>query len=805
MGSRRTSQGAKEAYEVAAAWVDQALRSDGSLFTPGKAIWSRENIGELRECFLEWSEDGLGGDFDAKLERQLAGLADGALDVNQLMAEVMYVHHLILLGVGNKQERVERVLGWPLNLEGIPPEIAEALNAGFINVGAGNNYMAYQVGTLIEFVEQWKVLGLAEQGRLLSDGWAFKEFLFPMQFTSQLLVNNQNTGRIIKDVLLHVVFPDEFEAIGTEGKRRIANADSFSGFLKTATDDVDRKIQQIRPRLENRYGSNIHFYEPAIRKLWDRQYNPDLWADFVQRAREYDQSGKLKPEETRYKLDIANRLVDAREALLSKKDGWADVVRRGLFNSKNNLIHFTTLSNLHSWLKREPMEMRSALGQLWGHDQLAVSDRIRGFSSMLPASVVSSTAVGTRANVVSVLLMGVNAKEYPPFRLWAFKRAFNHTEYEGPETDADEVALYEHALGFLDRFIEEADQRGLKIKNRLDAQGIVWGVLAYYDELGVVDENDDEEDEGEPEIDLAALADSLFLPHEFLQEINMLLEEKKQVIFQGPPGTGKTYVAQKLAEHLAGSKERVTLVQFHPSYDYVNFVQGYRPDSNGDGQLTYELKDGPLLRAAQRARDNPGISHYLIIDEINRANLGKVFGELYYLLEYRDDEVTLQDSDDARSLPENLYIIGTMNTADRSIALVDLALRRRFYFVEFHPDKDPIKGLLHRYLEKNPATVDWVADVVDKANELLSDERQAAVGPSHFMKENLDEERIKRIWKYGVLPYIEERLFGQDEARLADFNLDALQRAVTSSGANSDQEAVSPIEDVGASGNDAPD
>ncbi len=318
-------------------------------------------------------------------------------------------------------------------------------------------------------------------------------------------------------------------------------------------------------------------------------------------------------------------------------------------------------------------------------------------------------------------------------------------------------------------------------------------------------EDDGPDDETESEIDLVAVADDLYLPSGFLEEIHTLLEEKKQVIFQGPPGTGKTYVAQRLAEHLAGSKERVTLVQFHPSYDYVDFVQGYRPDSNDDGQLTYELKDGPLLRMAQRARDNPGVPHYLIIDEINRANLGKVFGELYYLLEYRDDEVMLQYSDKAWSLPENLYIIGTMNTADRSIALVDLALRRRFYFVEFHPDKDPIKGLLHRYLEKNPPAVDWVAPVVDEANRRLSDEPHAAIGPSHFMKENLNEDRVRRIWKYGVLPYIEERLFGQDEQRLAEFDLDTLRRAVASSGASGEQEEASLTEVVGTGGNNAPD
>ena len=182
-----------------------------------------------------------------------------------------------------------------------------------------------------------------------------------------------------------------------------------------------------------------------------------------------------------------------------------------------------------------------------------------------------------------------------------------------------------------------------------------------------------------------------------------------------------------------------------------------------------------------------------------------MFGELYFLLEYRDSEINLQYSDKPFRLPPNLYIIGTMNTADRSIALVDLALRRRFYFVEFHPDKWPIKGLLRRYLDDNSDSMEWIADVVDRANELLSDEPHAAVGPSHFMKENLDEDGIRRIWKYGVLPYIEERLFGQDEQRLAGFDLDTLRRAVTASGASDEQEEASPIEDVGAGGNDASD
>ena len=277
-----------------------------------------------------------------------------------------------------------------------------------------------------------------------------------------------------------------------------------------------------------------------------------------------------------------------------------------------------------------------------------------------------------------------------------------------------------------------------------------------------------------PPNDLPALANELWLDADFLENIQTLLEDKKQVIFQGPPGTGKTYVAQKLAERLAGSKERVTLVQFHPSYAYEDFVQGFRPKTTDDGQPGFELRDGPLLRAAERAGQEPNANHYLVIDEINRGNLAKVFGELYFLLEYRDKEMDLQYSDEPFSLPGNLYIIGTMNTADRSIAMVDLALRRRFYFVEFHPDDDPVKSVLRNWLLDKAPDMEWVADVIERANDHLREDRHAAIGPSYFMKDGLNNDMVVRIWKHSVLPYIEERLYGQQE-EVDKFKLDRLQ------------------------------
>ena len=216
-------------------------------------------------------------------------------------------------------------------------------------------------------------------------------------------------------------------------------------------------------------------------------------------------------------------------------------------------------------------------------------------------------------------------------------------------------------------------------------------------------------------------------------------------------------------------------MQFHPSYDYVDFVQGYRPALMENGQPGFRLLDGPLLRAAKQAEAERDGKHFLIIDEINRGNLAKVFGELYFLLEYRDSEINLQYSDKPFRLPPNLYIIGTMNTADRSIALVDLALRRRFYFVEFHPTDKEIGSVLRKYLAKNAPGMGWVAEVVDRANEQLQqDERGAAIGPSYFMKENLDEGDVEVRWKHSVMPYIRELLFGQ-ESRITDFELDKLR------------------------------
>jgi 5-methylcytosine-specific restriction protein B len=292
-----------------------------------------------------------------------------------------------------------------------------------------------------------------------------------------------------------------------------------------------------------------------------------------------------------------------------------------------------------------------------------------------------------------------------------------------------------------------------------------------------------------------AVARSLFVPHSWLQEIVDLLNEKKQLVFYGPPGTGKTFVAQALGGHIETSGGEYDLVQFHPSYSYEDFFEGFRPrQAEGAGELSFELTSGPLKRIAEEAQANPSRPYLLIIDEINRGNIAKIFGELYFLLEYRNRAIKLQYSPNSSfSLPENLYFVGTMNTADRSIALVDSALRRRFYFVPFLPRDAPIRDVLGLWLASKslgdePARLLGALNAALESAPGVGDE--FAIGPSYFMvDEASDGPRLDHVWKFAIMPLLEERFYGAKRtAELErEFGLKALRRGLA-------QESSEPVE-----------
>lgn len=265
-----------------------------------------------------------------------------------------------------------------------------------------------------------------------------------------------------------------------------------------------------------------------------------------------------------------------------------------------------------------------------------------------------------------------------------------------------------------------------------------------------------------PSNDLNEVAEDLFLdPPDTLNQWAEMVREDRQAILQGPPGTGKTFIARRLAQALAGDDKRVEVVQFHPSYAYEDFVEGYRPTPSGG----FALKSGPLKRLAGRAQADPDHDYVLIVDEINRGNIAKIFGELYFLLEYRDEAITLQYSEEGFALPPNLFILGTMNTADRSIALLDMAIRRRFRFIDLFVEVPPLRGLLRRFLTAKAPDLVFLADMLDEVNRRLADPH-TSVGPSHFLLRDvgsLDEEKAERIWTHSVLPALSDRFFDRPE------------------------------------------
>ena len=296
---------------------------------------------------------------------------------------------------------------------------------------------------------------------------------------------------------------------------------------------------------------------------------------------------------------------------------------------------------------------------------------------------------------------------------------------------------------------------------------------------GEAEEPDPEDGDSELSLDarIEDLAEELLLEDRgFLDDIVELLDDKGQVVFYGPPGTGKTHLARKLAEALAPDRGRRMLVQFHPSTSYEDFFEGYRPETGADGTMAYRLTPGPLARLAERAAADPGRRFVMVIDEINRANLPRVLGELLFLLEYRDESVaTLYRPDEEFELPSNLRFIGTMNTADRSIALIDAALRRRFHFVPFFPDDGPAGGLLERWLNANDEP-EGVGVLVNMVNRDLAEELGGShllLGASHFMKPGLDRDRLRKIWTYNIQPFIEDQFFG-DSAQIRRFRFDAV-------------------------------
>lgn len=755
-------------YEAGSLFAKRALESDDSLFTPGRAVWTQDTLDAFYERFVVQGEP---GDFAPKLHEQLDGASPGTI---QLAAELVWTHYLFPFDVGadTALKRVEGILSLLSDDTEIPEHLRSPLETGVGSFGQARTQIYPQVSYLLTFVRNWKQ---EAPNPGLEDPWTVKNYLFSLDL---------DAARVEAEALLHFLFPDTFEAIvAHNAKSQIAT--TFEDLVEEPIDDVDRQLNQIRQALKPHFGEEFSFYDPHVRGIWQAEEEP--WDEFIEWGRNFYKWDGFEDAERTYKLKCAKDLKKARDTLREGGD-WIAELRNTLKSAEFNLVRYNVIQDFLDWCNEHPDRAAEAVSALWDSDGRA-EQRIDRFLDDATEGVTR-----TPVRLSAALLMALDPKLYPPFATRAFGNAYELTGYPPPPDDASHGGRYRHALFFLDRIQEEAAERGLDLRDRLDAQGLVWTVTKLDPEKsdaaevlskkeleefmiwrGDVERSGNGDGDGKARGDpLADLGDRIHLPRSFLARIQNLLEDKRQVIFYGPPGTGKTYVAQELADTLAGPSGKTRLVQFHPSYAYEDFVEGYRPVGEGGA---FELEPGPLKRIASEALSNPDETHLLIIDEINRGNVAKVFGELYFLLEYRDRELDLQYSREPFSLPENLFFIGTMNTADRSIALMDAALRRRFHFVGFFPDREPIEGLLRRWLSRHAPDLEWVAEVVDEANRRLA-EPHSAIGPSHFMRKDLSRDWVERIWEHSILPYLEERFFGES-GELGRFTFDALHAAVS--------------------------
>lgn len=293
----------------------------------------------------------------------------------------------------------------------------------------------------------------------------------------------------------------------------------------------------------------------------------------------------------------------------------------------------------------------------------------------------------------------------------------------------------------------------------------------YVEKLNSLFEDETEEDAEDvektyPPYTKEDFLSEVFMPEEEYDKLSGILRIKKNIILQGAPGVGKTFVAKRIAFSMMGVKdvERVMMVQFHQSYSYEDFIMGFRPSTDG-----FELKRGAFYNFCKKAEIDGDNDYFFIIDEINRGNLSKIFGELFMLIENDKRGVSLQllYSDEKFSVPKNIYIIGMMNTADRSLAMLDYALRRRFAFFEIKPGFTTDGFREYRMSLKNEKFDKLIACVESLNNVISNDESLGdgfCIGHSYFcnlLPDTIDDQVLSGIVEYELIPLLKEYWFDE--------------------------------------------
>lgn len=725
--------GAERILRAAEVWKERCLLRQGSLFTE-RQLWTRERFEELKKLFVDHP---LADDrpFIEKLEEQLG---PGTPDAKRLWAEMTWVVNLIDSAKKAETKLADFRLVWRWSKDEAPGsdllELELLANGVVIPGTAWNSYSWMEYRFFVIAMLDWADKAEEKRRGLLAQPWEFAAWLASTQFAK---------NRMFPNALLYLLFPDHFDPIlSNDGRRKIVRCMRDPEDPDPGKDLVplSQAILEIRRRLEKMApGQKIHFYYPPYVEFWDEK-KAKAWFS--------EKFGEIN-------VWCMNMNVDGEKI-------WPGVAR----DRVASIGWHGNIGDLSKFKSKDEVK-RHLVDQGYGANPYNRALFLWQFGhEMEPGDLIIAT------------------RKAGWYIGWGCVRGDYRYDPDGGEFRTHTRKVDWHAWGNDLRFMG-----GYVAPKRLTLwpqDG--WGPRSVRQALWLMRDCKPPRPCSDYTIDHATR--DLFLPPEGFERFLTLMKTRKNLILQGPPGTGKTFIAKRLAWSLIGCRDSkpVEMVQFHQSYAYEDFVQGYRPTESGG----FERKDGVFHRFCERARANPDTPHVFIIDEINRGNLSRIFGELLMLIEgdKRSAEyavaLTYADPSDERfHIPENVHILGMMNTADRSLALVDYALRRRFAFATLEPAYatdygGPAMGGHLKSLEPNPVRaelVDRIIQRMSRLNNTIAEDSELGlgfrIGHSYFVPgkdDKPDDAWYHRVVDTQIAPLLEEYWFDSLEKVKAEVN-----------------------------------
>lgn len=772
-----------EALDAAQAWRYRCWMANESILSDIQ-LWTPENLAYLDEHFVQNPDEGARG-FIEKLHDQLAPTPPR---VKQLAAEILWILYLSVSDSAMKgaTKRVQIRQVWEWSGEPLPdsPMLGKPLDTGFAHPGTGFQTNRWrEFAFVVQLVRDWKVVSWPERKQINADPWRVAAW-----------VDRHPAGvnRQFRHMLLYLLFPDHFERVMT-GSHKEQILKKFGQRFGVSPDvnfrdrtAVDHALHALRPRLEDHYKAEI--VDP---------YEIPMRGDWLDAPAGGDPGGGASGGTTL--LEVREwqraRFGENRVWLLAPGDGarlWPELYRDNV--AAIGWDDLTQLGELRSY-----PEVYDALRALYGGNPTNDANACWQFAHVVkPGDVIISkqgrSVLLGYGQVVGEYQYDESRSEYRHVRKVNWVRTGRWTlpsEHRMVVKTLTDMTPYPAWLRAAFGLMDGAEPPIVSpptppnghtdgLENRDGASG------AGSPPSGV----------GEPAPKTAGGAapagrarpnarpvqpfgveqalSELFVPQEQFTRILDALGRKKNVILEGAPGVGKTFVARRLAWALMGETDdsRVQMVQFHPSYGYEDFIQGWRPRSDGFG-----LQDGVFYQFSRKAEADPERKFVFIIDEINRGNLSKVFGELMMLIEAdkRGPEYAIPlaySPDELFHVPENLYLLGMMNTADRSLAMVDYALRRRFSFIRLEPAFGADQFTNHMTtLGASDALVERIVIRMTELNQAIAEDprlgRGYEIGHSFFVPGDgsgaLDDVWYERVVKGEIEPLLHEYWFGREE------------------------------------------